>query len=327
MKISIILPIYNVEEYLTRCLDSLLGQTLQDIEIICVNDASPDNCSQILKQYSSSDPRVRVITHNKNAGAGTARQSGLNIATGEYVGFVDPDDYVEPDFFETLYKLAIQSGADIVKGAVQEIDLQGQKHKHGDNFNEIISNNKLKFHGQYLWDAIYNMQMIRKHNIRFHIDIFCFGLQAAFFANKIATTNKAFYNYVRRTDSCDSEVFSINKWVDKNVRGAQYYLEFVNSHDYNTSDYIDIVTDFIYPLYFYGYDKLCVADRLCGAEQLAQFLIEFNKNVKHQEIVSRVYGEYTNSIISGDATKLKKQLLRRGMKIFWTEKLRRWLFN
>ena len=92
-KVSIIVPVYNVEKYLDRCMESLLNQTLKDIEIILVDDGSPDNCPQICDEYAKKDSRVKVV-HKVNAGLGYARNSGLDVASGEYVAFVDSDDYV-----------------------------------------------------------------------------------------------------------------------------------------------------------------------------------------------------------------------------------------
>src|SRR5574344_1424030 len=104
-KVSIIVPIYNVEKYLDRCMESLLNQTLKDIEIIMVDDGSPDNCPKMCDEYAKRDKRVKVI-HKKNGGLGYARNSGLDIATGEYVAFVDSDDYVDVNMYETLYNFA-----------------------------------------------------------------------------------------------------------------------------------------------------------------------------------------------------------------------------
>ena len=103
--ISIIVPIYNVERYFRRCMNSLLNQTLQDIEIILVDDESPDNCPEICEEYAAKDSRIKVI-HKKNAGLGFARNSGLKLATGEYVAFVDSDDYVDLTMYEKLYLTA-----------------------------------------------------------------------------------------------------------------------------------------------------------------------------------------------------------------------------
>ena len=112
-KVSIIVPVYNVEKYLDRCMESLLNQTLKDIEIILVDDGSPDNCPQMCDEYAKKDSRVKVV-HKANAGLGYARTSGLEVATGEYVAFVDSDDYVDLDAYQTMYNEAVRENADYV---------------------------------------------------------------------------------------------------------------------------------------------------------------------------------------------------------------------
>lgn len=114
-KISIIVPVYNVEKYLARCMQTLQSQTLREIEIILVDDQSPDNCPQLCDVYAQSDERVKVI-HKKNGGLGFARNSGLDIASGEYVMFVDSDDTIEIDSCECFYRAACECKADIVVG-------------------------------------------------------------------------------------------------------------------------------------------------------------------------------------------------------------------
>lgn len=110
--VSFIVPIYNVEKYLSRCVNSLRNQTLQDIEIILVDDESPDNCPQMCDQFASEDTRIRVI-HKKNSGAGFSRNAGLDIAAGEYIYFVDSDDYIEFNAAELLYNEAKLNNLDI----------------------------------------------------------------------------------------------------------------------------------------------------------------------------------------------------------------------
>lgn len=110
-KVSIIVPIYNVEKYLDRCVQSILNQTLKEIEIILVDDGSPDGCPAMCDEYAKQDSRVKVI-HKKNGGLGLARNSGLEIATGEYVAFVDSDDFVNPDMYEKLYNTAKHKNLD-----------------------------------------------------------------------------------------------------------------------------------------------------------------------------------------------------------------------
>jgi len=114
--ISVIVPIYKVEPYLARCLDSLIGQTYQNLEIIAVDDGSPDNCGAIADEYAKKDARIRVI-HRQNGGLSAARNSGLQIAAGDYIGFVDSDDHIKPQMYETLYGLIEQYGADIAECA------------------------------------------------------------------------------------------------------------------------------------------------------------------------------------------------------------------
>ncbi len=111
--VSILVPVYKVENYLEECLDSLVNQTLKDIEIICVNDGSPDSSAKILEKYSKEDSRI-VIVNKENGGLPSARNAGLNTARGEYVGFVDADDYAEPNMFEKLYKTAKKENSEIV---------------------------------------------------------------------------------------------------------------------------------------------------------------------------------------------------------------------
>lgn len=115
-KISVLIPVYNVEKYLARCLDSVLGQSLKDIEVICVDDASPDNSAQILRHYAERDSRVRIITKLRNEGLMMARKTGYENATGEFFFFVDSDDYITENALEILYKAALKDNADVTVG-------------------------------------------------------------------------------------------------------------------------------------------------------------------------------------------------------------------
>ena len=115
-KVSVIIPVFNTEKYLTKCLDSVCNQTLSDIEIICVDDCSTDNSLNILKEYASKDNRIKLIEFKENKGAAVARNTGIIEAKGEYVGFIDSDDYVDLDFYEKLYNIGVCENADISKG-------------------------------------------------------------------------------------------------------------------------------------------------------------------------------------------------------------------
>ena len=146
-KVSIIIPVYKVEKFLTRCLDSVLGQTLKEIEVILVDDGSPDNCGRICDEYAAKDKRVIVI-HKKNAGVSAARNSGLEVASGEFVGFVDSDDYVAATMFEDMYRQAVLADAEmamcqfvITDGVTDEL----VHRSSGDDFEVLKFDNKKAF--------------------------------------------------------------------------------------------------------------------------------------------------------------------------------------
>lgn len=113
-KVSVIVPVYNTEKYLRTCLDALVHQTLEDMEIILVNDGSTDSSKEILEEYAKKDARIRLI-HKKNGGQGSARNLGIQFAKGEYIGFADSDDKVKEQLFETLYQKAMETSADMVE--------------------------------------------------------------------------------------------------------------------------------------------------------------------------------------------------------------------
>ena len=114
IKISVIVPVYNVEDYLKECLDSIINQTLKEIEILCIDDCGTDNSIDILREYSKKDNRIKIISHKENKGLGPARNTGINEAKGEYISFIDSDDYISRDYLENLYNTIIKYDTDIV---------------------------------------------------------------------------------------------------------------------------------------------------------------------------------------------------------------------
>lgn len=122
--ITVIVPVYNVEKYLRRCLDSIIGQTYQNLEILCIDDGSIDNSGEICEQYAARDARIKVI-HQENQGLSTARNRGLDTATGEYIAFVDSDDYIAADVLEQLYQSAVSSDATCVICGYNCVDSNG----------------------------------------------------------------------------------------------------------------------------------------------------------------------------------------------------------
>mgnify|MGYP004502263283 CR=1 FL=1 len=217
-KVSIILPIYNVEKYLDRCMDSLLNQTLEDIEIIMVDDGSPDNCPQMCDEYAKKDNRVKVV-HKKNAGLGFARNSGLDVATGEYVAFVDSDDYVGLDMYKTLYDRAEVDKCDAVfcgfRTEVRENkwmysdEVDADKLWKGKNVQQFMLDmiasgagiNAERIYQMSVWHSIYKRSFIEEKQIRFvserEVASEDIPFQVDFLskANTVAYVSKTFYSY------------------------------------------------------------------------------------------------------------------------------------
>lgn len=125
-KISVIVPVYNVEPYLRKCLDSIVGQSYKNLEIILVDDGSPDNCGAICDEYEAKDERITVI-HQENGGVAAARNAGLSAATGDWLGWVDPDDYIEPDMYEYLLTHALAHDADVAVCALKAVEYGCEK--------------------------------------------------------------------------------------------------------------------------------------------------------------------------------------------------------
>ena len=183
-KVSVIVPVYNVEKYLERCMRSLMKQTLHDIEIIMVNDGSPDHCPQMCEKYAEKDSRIKVI-HKMNAGLGLARNSGLEAATGEYVAFVDSDDYVDVKMYESLYLSAIHENADAAfcgfyiemkKGVWAESrEVDENKVWVGDEINNFMLDmiacapyeKQERKYQMSVWHAVYRRSLIGENKINF----------------------------------------------------------------------------------------------------------------------------------------------------------------
>ncbi|GMO61569.1 MAG: hypothetical protein Ta2D_07580 [Rickettsiales bacterium] len=209
-KISVIIPVYNTEKVLRRTLDSVFCQTLTDIEIICVDDCSTDNSLQILNDYKD---KIIIISQQQNQGVGIARNAGISKATGEYIAFVDSDDYIAKDFLEKLYNKAKATNADICKGS--EITIN--KGKQRDTSKDINANVK-KYGRIYFfhhhWSAIYRTSFIKNNDIKnaeqviVSQDAFLL-VKAVILANKVEVVDDAFYYYVRGyEDGLASDIYN-----------------------------------------------------------------------------------------------------------------------
>jgi len=208
-KVSVIIPVYNVEKYLRECLDSVINQTLKDIEIICVNDGSTDNSLPILKEYAQKDERIKVID-KKNEGVSVARNVGLECANGIYILFLDADDYFESTLIEQSYDYSVKMNSDICIFGANEIDFNNTKKAMWYNSLLVNSSNVSLFQMMMLqtfcWNKMYKLSFLKKYNIKFPNNIktaedgiFCI----LGFINdpKYALLNVSLYNYRKNPDS------------------------------------------------------------------------------------------------------------------------------
>lgn len=211
-KVSVIVPIYGVEQYLRQAIDSVLAQTLKDIEIILINDGSKDSCPQIINEYAQKDNRI-VAIHKENGGYGAACNLGLSKATGDYIAIFEPDDFIDATMYEDLYNIAKKYDSDVVKSAYWEInDLNPNNviKKYCYWGTDITSSEKsfkvedfpnFLYHHPSIWSCIYRRAFLEKHSIRF-VEAKAGGwvdnpFQVATFclAERINWTPLAYYNY------------------------------------------------------------------------------------------------------------------------------------
>ena len=223
IKVSILVPIYNVEQFLPECLDSLINQTLKDIEIICINDGSKDDSPKIIKAYAKKDKRIKVID-KENSGYGDSMNQGLKKATGEYIGIVESDDFIDTDAFEKLYKIAKHEDVEVVKSNFYEYYGDTKKDKGVsdlfplDEIGRVIDpreERQIFYQPPCIWAAIYKREFLEKNKINFlptpgasYQDTgFNFKVWAS--ARRVYFVKRAFLHY--RQDNSNSSVKDAGK--------------------------------------------------------------------------------------------------------------------
>jgi len=219
IKVSIIIPVYNMEQYLRQCLDSIVSQTLEDIEVICIDDCSTDSSLSILREYAQKDSRFVVVKQEFNQGQGAARNKGIELAKGEYLGFVDPDDWLDTSMYEKMYNQAVSLSSDVVmcefkryteevneyseslflRNVDAEFKLEYPHFTTGQNLDRSLINSILLVSPHFSWNKIYKRDYINRFNIRFsshrcYQDV-NFVLLALTNSDKISYTDENLYYY------------------------------------------------------------------------------------------------------------------------------------
>ena len=253
IKVSIIIPVYNVEKYISECLDSVINQSLKDIEIICIDDCSTDNSYNILLEYSKKDNRIKVLKNEENKSAGPTRNIGMKIAQGEYISFIDSDDYISLNYLEDLYNTAKKYDSDVVNTLNMCIDVKGKIFDAWFNINSFLSKNELNKSKEYESNTNNNLinicirnkylitfnpvNKLYRRNFLFDRELFFmdnkfvaedadFNIRVILNSPKLSYNNKPAYYYRKRLNSLMSNV---NNNIESQIKAIE--------HMYNTINY------------------------------------------------------------------------------------------
>ncbi|MDM8274124.1 glycosyltransferase family 2 protein [Enorma phocaeensis] len=275
--VSVLTPIYNVEKYLPKCLESLKAQTLKNIEFICINDGSTDHSLEILQQYAEGDPRFKIID-KKNSGYGSSMNQGLDAARGEYIGILESDDFASPDMFKKLYRYASRHDLDIVKSNYFEFD--GEK----DTFLEVFS--PFPYRKVFdprdvldmvkvlpiIWAALYRREMLVSNNIRFSetpgasFQDTSFVFRSWVASHRVALLRNAYLHY--RVNRNESSVKSSSKVFE--VCGEYEVSEaFLREDPQRVRDFGKLLNVMKLDTYRWNYNRIAEESHLPFAERWA----------------------------------------------------------
>lgn len=246
-KVSVIVPIYNVEKYLEKCINSLLSQTLEDIQIILVNDGSKDNSGNIAKEYEKNNKDRVIYVEKANGGLSDARNYGLKYATGDFVAFLDSDDYIEKNAYEEMYNKAIEENADYVEcDFIWEFPnkIRVDKQYPYKNKKEMLS-----FVRVVAWNKLIKRQLITDNNLEFPKGLRYEDVEFTYklipFINKFAYVDKPFIHYVQREGSIanvqnerTAEIFTVWDNVIEFYKENNIYEEYRDELEYNYARYL-----------------------------------------------------------------------------------------
>lgn len=236
-KISVIVPVYKVEPYLDRCVSSIVNQTYKNLEIILVDDGSPDRCGAMCDAWAARDNRIRVI-HKENGGLSDARNAGMAVATGALLGFVDSDDWIAPDMYQQLHERMVEDDSDIAACGVEMVWEDGRPPRRltregscvldaGEAMRAVIEESWLK---QPVWYKLYKTALVRDIPFpvgKYHEDVF-WTYQAVGAAKRVSVVDQIGYYYLQRSGSIMGEGYSLKR-LDA-VEGKKQRLAFIHEH-------------------------------------------------------------------------------------------------
>lgn len=338
-KVSVIVPIYGVEKYLRQCVDSILAQTLKEIEVILVDDGSPDGCSAIVDEYAAKDSRV-IAVHQENGGYGRAVNHGIDLAKGEYIGIVEPDDWIEAEMYEVLYGRAIRDCLDVVKSnfiphnvANRFLRSLPNKCPEAPPEDKVLTVDEaavLFYYHPSVWTCIYKRNFIEFHKIRMVESEGAgwqdnpFQIQTLCSANRIGFTRQAFYNY-RVFAKSPSEALKNWRIPFERTKEIHTWLK-VNGFDRAPIKSWLGLRELVYLQIVAGIKEIDDMQACVNAIKSTVQALPINEMLelfpeKKRKSIGKVY-----SMAATNPLQLRRYVFRRGFLIRWRA-LRRWLLS
>jgi glycosyltransferase involved in cell wall biosynthesis len=290
IKVSIIVPVYNVEKYLDKCIGSVLNQTLKEYELILINDGSTDKSGEICDYYRECDERVKVV-HSKNFGPSAARNIGINLAKGEYLGFIDSDDWVEPDMYENLYDACVKTHSELAITGIREVNEDGlELNKYipsNITFSEILKR-------AYPCNKLFKRSLFIENNLffptgRYYEDVELIP-KLYIKSRGITSVSNISYNYLKRngstTTSRDEKVLD-NIWAFIQVKNylieenlySNYILEYNKSVLYFKRYFLNLIYDYPSSFLFRNKKRIFKGFQEIGGFKRRDYITLLNKHI------------------------------------------------
>ena len=308
--VSVIVPVYNIEKYLPRCIESILDQTYKNWEAIFINDGSIDNSLKVLEEYKKRDERIKIID-KKNAGSGAARNDGIETSKGKYIAFLDSDDWYEEDFLEKLYNNLIENSSDVsmCNPKMTYDDVNKNKKINTYFFNEIeLNKTPEKILGilamPVVWNKLYKKDIIVKNRIKFPNYSFCedveFLYKTFLYANKVSKIEDDLYNYYQREDSETKKI--------KEESIEQVYKVIKNIENYVKENFIEKLEIFYqYKIQFlYSISQILLLRT--NSDKRLKKLVNKNNNLMVKNIKLKKISKNKKILVYYTAIKLNKVL-------------------